>query len=104
MADAFGFAIAPDIGWQNGFVPFINQIAHRLSDEMRGDGVAGETVLGEQRPFLFAIIGFGECAVGFKVVAPAGEFHAVVTHFFDERQEFGEREVGPLAGEEGDGA
>ena len=32
----------------------------------------------------------GQRAVHFKVVAPAGEFHAVVAHFFDERQEFRE--------------
>src|SRR5690606_37211725 len=36
-----------------------------------------------------------------EVVAPAGEFETVVAHFIGERREFFEREVGPLAGEEG---
>ncbi len=33
------------------------------------------------------------------MVAPAGEFDAVVAHFFGEGQEVGEGKVGPLAGE-----
>ncbi len=42
--------------------------------------------IGEQRPFLLAVIGFGQRPVDFKMVAPAGEFHAIIAHFFDERQ------------------
>jgi hypothetical protein len=37
--------------------------------------------------------------IDIEVVAPAGEFNAVVAHFFNDGREFGEREVGPLAGE-----
>ena len=102
LADTFGFAVAPDIGGQNGLVPFVNQIAHGLADEVVGNGVAREAVFGEERPFLFGVIGFGEGAIHFKVVAPAGEFHAVVTHFFDERQQFREGKVSPLSGEKCD--
>ena len=54
--------------------------------------------------FFLHVIGFGERAVHFKVVAPAGEFHAVVAHGFDLGREFGERKIGPLAGEECDGS
>ena len=81
---------------------FVNQIADGLADEVGGNGVAGEAVLFEERPFVLEVIGFAEGAVHFKVVAPAGEFHAVVAHFFDEREELGEGEVGPLAGEKCD--
>ena len=80
------------------------KIAHGLADEVRGDGVARETVLLEQRPFLLAVIGLGDRAVHFKVVAPAGEFHAIVAHGFDFGREFGKRKVGPLAGEYCDGS
>ena len=66
--------------------------------------MASEAVLFEERPFLFAVIRFAERAIHFKVVAPAGEFHAVVAHLFDEREELREGEVGPLSGEESDGA
>jgi hypothetical protein len=38
-----------------------------------------------------------------EVVAPAGEFDAVVAHALGERREFFEGKIGPLAGEEGDG-
>ena len=70
-------------------MPVINQIAHGLADEVRGNGVAGQPVLLQQRPFFLEVIGFRQRAVHFKVVAPAGEFHAVVAHFLDQRQEFG---------------
>src|SRR5208283_6233321 len=39
-------------------------------------------------------------AVGFKVVAPAGEFHSVIAHRFDFGCQVCEGKVGPLAGEE----
>ncbi len=61
-----------------------------VNDEVRGNRETFQAVLGEQRPFLFAIIGLGERAVHFKMVAPAGEFHAVVAHGFDFGREFGE--------------
>jgi hypothetical protein len=80
-------------------VPFINQIADRLADEMAGNGVAREAVFGEECPFLFGVIGFGEGTIRFKMVAPTGEFHAVVAHFFGERKEFREGKVSPLSGE-----
>ena len=100
LADAFGFAIAPDVGGQDRLVPFVNQIADGLADQVRGNGVAGKAVFGEQRPFLFDVIRFAERPVHFKVVAPAGEFHAVVAHRLDLGRKFREGEIGPLAGEE----
>jgi hypothetical protein len=85
-------------------MPFINQIAHGLADEMVGNRVTGQAVLCEQHPFLFAVIRFAQRAINLKMIAPAGEFHAAVTHLFDERQQFGERQIGPLAGEKRDGS
>jgi hypothetical protein len=56
-------------------------------------------VVGEEFPF-FADVGFrGSGLINIEVVAPAGEFDAVVAHRFYDRGEIGEREVGPLAGE-----
>src|SRR5450755_3482690 len=37
LADAFGFAVAPDISGQNCFVSFVNQIAYGLANEMIGN-------------------------------------------------------------------
>ena len=47
-----------------------------------------------------AVEGFGD----FKMIAPAGEFEAVVTEGGGFLGENVEREIGPLAGEQGDGA
>ena len=102
LADAFGFAIAPNVGGQYCLVPLVNQIAHGLTHEMRRDGKTFQVVFRKQRPFPFDVIGFGERTVHFEVIAPAGEFHAVVAHRFDFGREVGERKVGPLAGEQGD--
>ena len=102
LADAFGLAVTPDIGGQDGLVAFINQIAHGLAHEMGGDGVAGESMLGKQCPFLRYIVRLSQGAVDFEMIAPAGEFHAVVAHGPGLGSEFREREIGPLAGEKGD--
>jgi len=70
-----------------------------LADEMTRDREAGQAVVGEELPF-FADVGFRRSGlVDIEVVAPAGEFDAVVAHLFYERGEVGEWQVGPLAGE-----
>ena len=98
-ADAFRFAIAPDIGREDGFVAGIDRITDGLADEVARDREAGEAVVGEEFPF-FADVGFRRGGlVDIEVVAPAGEFDTVVAHFFDKRGEICEWQVGPLAGE-----
>jgi hypothetical protein len=104
LTDAFGLTIAPDIGGQDGLVAFIDEIAHGLADKMGGNGETFQAMFGEQCPFLFDVIGFGEGAVDFKMIAPTGEFDAVITHFFDHGRELSEGEVGPLAGEKSYGS
>ena len=82
---------------------FVDAVADRLAHEVVGDRVAGEPVVFEHRPFVVDVF-LGICGgIDVEVVAPAGEFDAVVAHFFDERGEFFEGQVGPLAGEQGDG-
>ena len=46
------------MNWQ----AFVNAVADGLADEVVGNGVAGEAVFGEEGPFLFNVIGFGEGA------------------------------------------
>ncbi len=41
---------------------FVNAVADGLADEVVGNGIAGEAVLGEEGPFLFDVIRFGEGA------------------------------------------
>ena len=82
----------------------IDEVAHGLADEVAGDGVTGQAVVREELPALLHVSLTGGGGVHIEVVAPAGEFEAIVAHFIGERREFFEREVGPLAGEECDGA
>jgi hypothetical protein len=85
-------------------VALVDVVADGLADEVAGDGVAGEAVVFQQRPLVVDVfLGIGG-GIDIEVVAPAGELDAVVAHFFDERGELLEGQVGPLAGEQGDGS
>ena len=53
-------------------------------------------------PFLLHIGLRGRSGIHIEMVAPAGEFEAVIAHRLCERSQFFKREIGPLAGEEGD--
>src|SRR5690349_20890758 len=55
----------------------------------------------EQRLLAGDVAGIVERGAHVEVVAPARELEAVVAHALRERRELGERQVGPLAGEEG---
>ena len=104
LAHALGIAVAPDVGRENGLVALVDAVADGLADEVVGNRVAGEAVVLEERPFVVDVFFGGDGGLDVEVVAPAGELEAVVTHFFGEGGELGEGKVGPLAGEEGDGA
>ncbi len=58
----------------------------------------------KQLPLLVDVFLAVDRGIDVEVVAPAGEFETVVAHFFRERGQFFEGEIGPLAGEQGDGA
>src|SRR5690606_4392514 len=103
-ADALRVSVAPEAVGEDGLVPVVDRIADALPDEVVGDGVADEAVALELGPLGVAVAGFGEGAVDLEVVAPAGEFGAVVAEAPDLREELLAGEVGPLAGEEGDWA
>ena len=104
LADAFRIAVAPHFRGKDGLVPVVDVVADGLTDEVVGNGITGQPVVGEQLPFLLHVCLGGKRGIHVEVVAPAGEFEAVVAHFIGQRGEFGERQVGPLAGEESDGA
>jgi len=100
LAHPFGISVAVDVIGQDGLMARVNVVADGLSDEVGGDGKALQSGLVEGLTFGVAVslVGFGH----FEVVAPAGEFNAVVAEGFGFLQDGGERQVGPLAGEEGD--
>ena len=96
-------AIAPDVIGENAFVSGIDVIEHGLSDEVVGNGEEFEAVFFEEFAFAGAVGVVGEGFLDFEVVAPAGKFESVVAEFFGFFAECFEGEVGPLAGEEGNG-
>lgn len=104
LADAFGVAIAPDFGADEGLVAVVDRVADALADEVIGDGPAAQAVLGEEVVALLAVRGGGEGLIDVKVVAPAGELEAIVAPFADALGEGGQGQIGPLAGEEGERA
>lgn len=55
LAHALGIAVAPHIGRQDGLVALVNEVAHRLSHEVIGNRVAGESVVLEKLPFLVGV-------------------------------------------------
>jgi len=79
-------------------VTFVDEVAHGLADEVGRDGVAAQGVVGQQRPFLLAVFRGRSRGIDVEVVAPAGEFEAVVAHFLRKRRKFLQGQVGPLAG------
>ncbi|MNV56249.1 hypothetical protein D3C71_1485220 [compost metagenome] len=104
LTHAFGLAVAPHVGRQDGLVALVNQIAHGLAHQMVADGKTLQAVLGQQCVLVFDVLGRRQRLLHVEMVAPAGQLQAVVAHAFRQRREFCQWQVGPLAGEEGDGS
>ena len=102
LADTFGLAVAPDIRRQDRLVALVDIVADRLANEVAGDRVGSEAVVGKKLPLLLDVVFLGDGRIDIKVIAPAGELKAVVAHFRRKRREFLKRKIGPLAGEECD--
>jgi len=83
-------------------VPGVDQIAHRLPDQMAGKGVTGETMGAKQLPFFVDIFLAGQRRLHIEVVAPTGELDTIVAHGPDHRGKFLQGQIGPLAGEQRD--
>ncbi len=103
LANAFGIAVAPDFRREDRLVPLIDEIAHGLADEVCRNRIAGEAVVFQDLPLLFDVSLVLDRLIDFKMVAPAGEFQTVVAKGLGLLAEVFERQVGPLAGEQGDG-
>ena len=81
-------------------MPLIDVIADGLPNQMIGDRERRKTGVGQDPPTFLAIVFRFGCSVYVKMVTPTGELQAIEAHFPGERCEFGERKIGPLAGEE----
>ena len=82
----------------------VDPVADRLADQVSAERPDAETVPLEQLAPSAHVAAVGDRLVDFEVVAPAGELETVESPPRAARGEVIDRQVGPLAGEERDGA
>src|ERR1700674_5853510 len=99
LAHAFGVAVSPDLRRQDRLVALVDSVAHRLPDEVVGDGPAVEAVPAQDVPTTFDVARRGKRLVDFEVVAPAGKLEPVKAPGGGFFSDLLEGQVGPLAGE-----
>ena len=99
FANAFGLAVAPDIGRENQLMPFVDQIANGLTDKVIGNRIRLQAILCKNIPTRFDVTLVGERLVHIEVIAPAGELDPVITKFPGFFAKRFERQIGPLAAE-----
>jgi hypothetical protein len=85
-------------------VPRINPIRYRLPDEMRADRPTTKVVFFQHIPFFLNVIGFGERAIHFKLIAPACELETIKSPLARLLRELFKRQVRPLSGEKCNGS
>src|SRR3954451_21828349 len=82
----------------------VDPVADGLADEMRAERPDAETVPLEQLAASADVAAVGDRLADVEMVAPAGELEAVEAPARAAGGEVVDRQVGPLAGEERDGA
>src|SRR6476469_3565838 len=102
LPDALRIAVAPDVRRQDPAVAVVDLVADRLPDEVRAEREAVQVVALEDLLDSADVVVLRERAVDLEVVAPAGELESVEGPAPRLLRELLERQVGPLAGEEGD--
>ena len=100
---ALRLAVAPDPGGQDALVPLVDRVvADGLPGEVVGDRVHLQAVLLEDVPAALHVAGVLDGRPRVEVVAPAGDLQPVVAPLAGQPGHLLERQVGPLAGEQGD--
>ena len=84
--------------------PVVEDVEDELADQVVRDRPALQAVLGEEGVPPFAILVVVEGLLDVEVVAPAGELDAVVAPLAGLLADRFQGQVGPLAGEQGDGS
>ena len=102
LTDAFRVTIAPDLIRKHSSVADVGVVADRLTNKMCRDGEELQIVFFQQGQFGIAIGLI--CLVDFDMVAPTGKFKSVVTKGHRLFANVLKCQIGPLAGEEGNGS
>src|SRR6266516_2821024 len=103
LPHALRVAVAPDLGRQDRLVARVDRVADGLADEVGADREAVQVVALEHLLHRPDVALLGERSVDLEMVSPAGELEPVEAPFARLARELLERQVGPLAGEQGDG-
>ena len=104
LTHAFRIAVAPNVLGQDRLVSLVDLVAHRLTDEVRRDRVAVESVCLKNVPLLLTVVVLRVRALDVEVIAPASELEAFIAEALGFLREDFEGQVGPLASEQADGA
>lgn len=89
---------------QDGAVARIDRITDDLVAKVVADGEAAQVMLGKQGPLTLDISRVRQGGVHIEMIVRASQFQAVVAHLPGEGCEFGQGNIGPLSGKQGDGA
>ena len=102
LPHALRVAVAPDLGRQDALVAGVDrEVAHALPDQVVADHVALQAVAVEQLALGGHVAVVGERLVDLEVIAPAGQLQAVEPPGGRLGGQLLQRQVGPLAGEQG---
>jgi len=85
-------------------VALVDQVAHRLAEQVVADRVAGEAVLLQHLPFAFAVAAVFEGLADLEVIPPARQFDTVVAELLRFLAYDIELQIRPLTGEQRDGS
>ena len=91
-------AVAPNRRRQDRLVPLVDPIQHRLAHQVGADGEDAQVVPLQQFALHAAIVGLGQGLADVEMVAPAGQFEAVVAELAALAGQFFQGQIGPLAG------
>ena len=87
---------------QDGLVPRVDHVQHGLADEVIADRPDLKPVALQQFAFPLAVFRLGHGQIDLEVIAPAGQFEAIVTETLELLGQLLQGQVGPLAREHGD--
>lgn len=82
----------------------IDRLTDNLVAKVVADGEAAQVMLGKQGPLTLDISRVRQGGVHIEMIVRASQFQAVVAHLPSEECEFGQGNIGPLSGKQGDGA
>lgn len=104
LTHTLGIDVFLDFGRQDGAVARIDRITDSLADKVVADDEAAQVMLGKQGPLTLDISRVRQGGVHIEMIVRASQFQAVVAHLPSEECEFGQGNIGPLSGKQGNGA